>query len=154
MDWKGDYLRLARALAPHITKNEARRGVSLLLKLKFIKKNRNGTYSQTDPAISSGQEVSWAPAIRKLNHWMGGAAQAAIYNFSPNQRDITSVFAGISEESYGLIKREIKEFKKRVVNIVDDDKATDQLYALNVQLFPLSIKYPRPIRRLKQGRKA
>lgn len=140
MKWKGDYAALANAVSPRITKKEARESVELLLKLGFIRNNGDGSYSQADPAITTGSEVM-SVVVRKLNEDLAGLGKEAIQKFPPTKRDISSIVIGASEESYGLIKREIKEFKQRICNIVDDNKVTDRVYSINVQLFPLSEVY-------------
>lgn len=140
LDWSGDYTRLAHAVSPRISKREARESVELLLKLGFIRKTKTGGYIQADPAISTGSEVV-SLAVRKLNKDMAGLGQEAVEAYSPVRRHITSMIMGISEKSYGLIKREILEFKQRLCNIVDDDKDTDRVYNINIQLFPVSEVY-------------
>jgi uncharacterized protein (TIGR02147 family) len=62
----------------------------------------------------------------------------AIDRFPPSERDVSSLTIGISKKSYSLIKQEIQEFKNRIIRIVDDDEDSDQVYNVNVQLFPLS----------------
>jgi uncharacterized protein (TIGR02147 family) len=142
MDWKGNYNLLARAIRPRITKRQARESVELLLKLGFIIKNRDGSYSQESPAVTTGSEVV-SLAVRKLNQELSGMGQRAIEEVPPEKRHITSLIMGISEKSFGIIKREILDFKQRLCNIVDEDRETDRVYNINVQLFPLSEAYPK-----------
>jgi uncharacterized protein (TIGR02147 family) len=137
IDWSDDYELLAKSIVPPIKKNEARESVELLLSAGFLKKD-GGRYIQTEPAITSGSEVC-SLGIRSYNRFMAERAQKAIEEFPTTERDIQSLTIGISKESFRLIKQEMQEFLSRVVRIVDDEKSADQVYNLNVHLFPMSI---------------
>lgn len=138
INWKDDYEVLAKSIVPPIKKSEARESIEFLVNTGFIK-NENGRYVQSEPAITSGSEVC-SMGIRNFNRFMAERAQKAIEEFPTSERDIQSLTIGISRESYSLIKQEMQEFISRVVRIVDDDKCADQVYNVNVHLFPMSIR--------------
>ncbi len=137
IDWHEDYALLAKAVSPPIKKSEAKESVKLLLRLNFLTKKIDGTYNQSHPAITTGREVTSA-GVRELNKKLSQLGTEAIDRFPPNERDISSLTIGISKKSYALIKEEIQEFKNRIIRIVDDDQASDQVYNVNVHLFPVS----------------
>lgn len=139
MEWNDDYGRLARSVNPPIKKSEARESVKLLLELKFLVKAKDGSYTQSHPAITTGREVT-SVGVRALNQHLSVMGTEAIDRFPASERDISSLTVGISKKSYRLIKEEIQEFKNRIIRIVDDDKDSDEVYNINVQLFPLSTK--------------
>ncbi len=139
LDFKDDYGLLARSVSPAIKKTEARKSVALLLELGFIKKNGEGSYTQSHPAITTGREVT-SLGVRALNRDLSTMGTEAIERVPPTHRDISSLTIGISQKSFSQIKQEIQEFKNRLIRIVDDDKDSDQVYNVNVQLFPLSNK--------------
>jgi uncharacterized protein (TIGR02147 family) len=116
---------------------EAKNAIDFLIAKGFLKVNVHGRYRQTNPAITTGNEVS-SPAIRAFNEIMAKRGVEAIRQIPPSERDIRTVIAGVSQKSYGLIKNEIREFVSRVVRLVDDDKESDRVYAINVQFIPLS----------------
>jgi uncharacterized protein (TIGR02147 family) len=138
-DWNDDYELLAKSVIPQIKKNEARESVNFLLNAGFLKKEGK-RYVQTEPAITSGSEVC-SLGIRNFNRFMAERAQKAIDEFPTTQRDIQSVAIGISSESFRLIKQEMQEFISRVVQIVSEDKCANQVYNLNIHLFPMSIPH-------------
>jgi uncharacterized protein (TIGR02147 family) len=137
LDWKDDFDLLAKSLVPRIKKSEARESVAFLLKSGFLEKNFEGRYSQREPAITSGSEVC-SLGIRAYNKFMAERAVQAVEEFPTTERDIQSVTVGISREGYGLIKQEMQEFIGRIIRIVDDDSRAEQVYNVNVHLFPLS----------------
>jgi uncharacterized protein (TIGR02147 family) len=139
IDWKDDYDLLAKSIVPPIKKTEARESVAFLLGAGFLEKRSDGRYYQREPAITSGSEVS-SLGIRAYNAFMAERAHEAIEAFPPAERDIQSLTIGISREGYRLIKQEMQEFISRVVRIVDDDKNPDQVFNVNMHLFPMSVR--------------
>jgi uncharacterized protein (TIGR02147 family) len=111
--------------------------VEFLLAAGFLEKKPDGKYVQRDPAITSGPEVC-SLGIRAYNKFMAERAAKAVEEFPTTERDIQSLTVGISRDGYRLIKQEMQEFLSRVVRIVDDDTNVDQVYNVNVHLFPLS----------------
>jgi uncharacterized protein (TIGR02147 family) len=137
IDWKEDYRILAQSVVPSIKKSDAKEGIEFLLEKGFLKKMTKGKYIQTEPAITSGSEVA-SLGVRTFNETMARRGLSAINEFSKDIRDIRTVTIGVSDDSYNMIKDEIKEFISRVIRIVDNDKKSDKVYNLGVQLFPLS----------------
>ncbi len=137
IDWNDDYELLAKSTVPPIRKSDARESVEFLLQNGFLKKE-GGRYIQTEPAITSGSEVC-SMGIRNINRFMAERAHKAIEEFPTSERDIQSLTVGISKDGFRLIKQEMQEFISRIVRIVDDDKNADQVYNVNVHLFPMSV---------------
>lgn len=138
-DWEDDFGLLARSVEPSIKKSEARESVKLLLELKFLIKSEDGKYKQNHPSITTGSEVS-SIGVRASNRLFSAMGTEAIDRFSPDERDISCITMGISSKGYKLFKQEIREFKDRLIRIANDDKETDRVYNINLQLFPLSAK--------------
>jgi uncharacterized protein (TIGR02147 family) len=137
MDWKDDFEVLAKSVVPPVKKNEARESIEFLTRAGFIEKRDDGRFYQKDPAITSGSEVC-SLGIRSYNAFMAGRAQQAVEEFPPTERDIQTLTIGISGEGYRLIKQEMQDFLSRVARIVDEDRAVEQVYNVNVHLFPMS----------------
>jgi uncharacterized protein (TIGR02147 family) len=135
--WNGDYGVLAKAISPPIKKSEAFEGIQFLVQKGFLKLREDGVYMQTNQAITSGSEVT-SIGIRNFNEKMTRRGADAINDFSQSVRDVRTMVIGISADSYPLIKHEIREFMDRVAQIVDNDRASDRVYNLGVQLFPVS----------------
>lgn len=137
MDWKENYELLAKSVKPQIKMREARASVELLIRLGFLIKDHNGRYHQSSPAITGSKDIQ-ASGIRNLNRQFSELGTIALDEFSPDQRYISSMTVGISEEAYKQIVQEFLEFKDRILRIVDDDKHSDAVYNINLQIFPVS----------------
>jgi len=136
-NWHDDYALLAKSVIPPIKKSQARESVAFLVQKGFLKKNSDGTYVQTNPLITSGAELN-SLAIRTYNKKMTQLAEYALDQFSGEERDIQSMTVGVSSKGYALMKKEIKYFLDRIAHIAIDDTQSDQVYNVNVHIFPLS----------------
>ena len=45
---------------------------------------------------------------------------------------------GISRETYERIVKELDDFRHKIISIAAEDKNIEQVYRLNLQLFPLT----------------
>jgi uncharacterized protein (TIGR02147 family) len=133
--WKGDFSMLAKSVCPPIKVSEARESVALQMRLGFLKQGADGAYQQTDPAISTGAEVS-SLAVRQLNRSLAQLGVEAIDRFPPHERDISSVVMGIPFAKLDELKREIGEFRKRLATLVSAEDIADSAYALVIEFFP------------------
>lgn len=136
-DWGDDWTALARSVRPRIRKGEAREGIAVLERLGFLE--RDGMrWKQTEPAISSGGEVD-SLAVRAGNREYARLGHEAIEAIPPSQRDISTLILGLPESAFPVFKQELREFKDRLVRIAQDfGTEGEQVYAMNLQFFPLS----------------
>jgi len=137
--FKIDYERIAKSVYPAITVRQAQTAIKLLIRLKLIKKQPDGTYKQTEKDISTGSEVA-SHIIRNHNRKMLELADNAINNIPVNQRYCKGITMGINRTCYDLIVTETEAYKDRIISIVNNCKEPDEVYELYLQLFPLSKK--------------
>lgn len=135
--WNNDYSRLAQAVNPAIKTSEARESVELLLSLGFLRKNADGTFEQSNPDITTGAEVN-SMAIRALNREYARLGMEAINRFPPSERDISSIIMAIPREKLSDFKREIVDFRKRIISLAGEMTGnSDSFYSLVVEFFPV-----------------
>jgi uncharacterized protein (TIGR02147 family) len=132
-----DFNAIARAVTPRIKPGEAEKSLRLLLRLNLVEKQKDGTCRQTDSAIASSDDMV-ALARRSFNSEMLRMAIAANETLPPSERNVSGITMGISRSCYDILLAEMTAFKERVKAIVNQDKASDRVYQLNLQLFPLS----------------
>ncbi len=137
VEWNDDFSLLARSVNPQIKISEARESVSLLLRLGLLRKDGNGRYVQTDTDITTGSEVS-SIAVRGMNREYARLGMEAIDRFPPSERDISSVIMAVPHNKLPELKREIADFRKRIIGLVDSEaEKGDNFYSLVVELFPV-----------------
>lgn len=137
--FKGNYKELASKLNPPITVPQAKKAIALLKKLKFIIKNKNGSYSVTDAHVTTGEK--WQDiAISAYQKETIQMSTSSIERDPKELRDISSITMSIDEECFEDMKEIIRECRASIIKRVDSisDDHTDRVYQLNMQLIPLS----------------
>ncbi len=136
-DFKDNFSLLGKAVRPAISTRDAEKSVQLLLRLKLLVKQPDGTYAQSNQAIVSNDEMV-ALARRSFNSAMLERAKEANESLPTTKRNISSMTLGISPVCYDVLLTELAAFKERVKTIVTRDEHSSQVYQFNFQLFPIS----------------
>ena len=130
-------LEMAHACKPKISAAEVSETLDFLVKAKLLKKDRSGNYQQTDKTIKMAPVEAVPLAARDLQRQMGEFAVKAI-DLPISERMMSGYTLGLTRRAYERIKKETEDYYRRVVAIATEDDETEQVYRLNVQLFPLS----------------
>lgn len=133
-----DYKKLAKAVTPQISPAEAKKAVELLLQLGMLKKEADGSYQQSNKAITVDDSIT-SMAVRRFTENMLEHAKNALHTIDKKQRHISGITLGISQQTYDVIAAEIDAFKDRVKSIVNRDEHSSRVYQLNISLFPASV---------------
>lgn len=132
---------IAKLCCQEVAAGEVRESLGFMTKVGLLKKDRKGLYSQTDKALMGDSEVM-PVAIRSMHRDMANFAVEAIDDFAISDRNFQGVTMGVDRETYEQIVREMTAFRRRIVNIANSTKNVNQVYRLNLQLFPLSWPVP------------
>ena len=130
---------LAKKIKHEFTAQEIRDALKLLVKLNFLKTKGENVYEQTDKIIT-GSSDSLALALRSMNRQMIDLAREAIDKIDPSERNISGVTVGVNADALKRITDEVTRCRKQVVAIAGECDDIDQVYRLNLQLFPLTEK--------------
>lgn len=133
-DFQGDYTKLASMVRPAITPKQARQSVLLLLKLNLIKKEGN-RYVQTDPSITTGDEVRDL-AIQNFHIQNLVMTADAVTTCPPEERDVSVMVLGLSQKGFKLAKEALQQFRKTLAAIAENDEPAQRVYHVNMQLIP------------------
>ena len=152
-DWKNPVLRelapsmpgakplaLARACRPEITAAEVTESLGFLVKANLLQKDKDGNYVQTEKSVTTGPMKATPVAVRSLHRQMGEFALNAIEGVSQDERHFSGLTLGITRQAYEKIVQEIAECRKRIIAIAREDDATEEVYRLNMQFFPMTNK--------------
>jgi uncharacterized protein (TIGR02147 family) len=133
----GDYKKLARLLTPAITESQAKHSVDLLCKLGFIRKNDQREYTLVSRFITPSKEV--APvAIREFQKETMLLAIDALKSIPKEERHISTVTVTLSPDGADKMKACLTRFHEEVMRIANQDNNVDQVFQVNLQLFPIS----------------
>lgn len=137
LDWKEDYKILAKAVNPPITPRQAKKAVTLLLDLGMIRKLPTGKYVQADKAITTGELIK-SLAAHKFQMQCMDLASESLKHHDKEIRDISTLTVGITEEGFQRLAEELKNFRRRLIDIVAGDEPADRVYHINFHIFPVS----------------
>ena len=133
-------LALARACRPEITAAEVTETLNFLVKAGLLQKDKDGNYKQTERGVTTGPMEVTPIAVREMHRQMGKFALEAIEGVAQDKRHFSGLTLGITRDAYEKIVQETAEFRKRVITIATQDSGMDEVYRLNVQLFPMTNK--------------
>jgi uncharacterized protein (TIGR02147 family) len=140
----GDYAGLGRLLDPAISPAEAKKAVSLLLRLGFIEQKPNGAFESAEHTLSTGYSAQSEHITAYLKQSVD-MAKHAIDRFPRDERNISSVHFSVSEETYRKIEQETRNFRRKIMSIAEADARPTRAYQFSVQAFPISRRYPKRI---------
>jgi uncharacterized protein (TIGR02147 family) len=135
--FKDDYVRLSKNLSPPITITQAKKSVRLLERLGLIAKGKGGFFQITEKKVKASDEISQT-AKNRFHLEYHELAKKSIVEHTPEMHSVSSLTLGISERTYGMILKETKEFKERIMELASSDKKADRVYQYQLILFPLT----------------
>ncbi len=127
---------LAKKCCNEISAEEVKNSLNFLAKNDFLKKIGDNTFEQTAKSIVGNPE-STQLALRDMHREMAGLAAASL-DLPRSERNFTGVTMGVSKDSYERIVKVMNDCLRQVVAIANEDTNIDQVYRMNLQLFPLT----------------
>ncbi len=135
-----DPKELAVLLSPRIRPEQARRSLELLERLGLIAKSpETGSYGPTKGRISTGDEIA-SLAITRYHQRMIEMGKESLTSVDSTLRDISSISIAIPANLMPELKKEISQFRKKLLAMASESQEPDTVYQMNVQLFPLTKK--------------
>lgn len=133
-------LALAKACRPKITAAEVSESLNFLVKASLLSKDACGNYVQTDKVVTTGPMEVAPVAVRGLQRQMGEIALDTIEGVPQNERHFSGVTLGITRRAYDKIVAELDACRRKIIEIATAEDETDEVYRLNLQLFPMTNK--------------
>ena len=130
---------IAKRIKHLFTAQQVRDSLALLTKANFLEESDENIYHQTDKAITGSTEAI-PLALRSMNREMTDLAKEAIDTIDVNERNISGVTLGVDAPTLTRISEEVDNCRKRVIALANGCKKINQVYRLNLQLFPLTDK--------------
>lgn len=138
-EFSDDYEALAQQVEPSISVGEAKNAIAELEYMGLIKKDEKGIYRQSEAALSTGDEVQ-SLYVANYQRDMFDLGKASLETVEAAERDLSGLTITVSDEKFSLIKDEIQNFRKRVLQIAIDDDNPNRVMRCNFQIFPVTKK--------------
>lgn len=136
-DFKNDPEWISERLRKKVTARQVRETLDSLETLKLIEKDEVKGYRQTSGALSTDEDIKSLGAYR-YHQDMLELALDSLKNDLLDVREFNGVTMKISKDKLGILKEKIRSFRKEINELTSNMDETDQIYQLNIQLFPLT----------------
>jgi uncharacterized protein (TIGR02147 family) len=129
---------MAKMCYPEVSASEVQRSLNFLMKAGLLKKAGDNAFELAETSIRGTPDATRL-ALRGMHREMSKLATPAI-DLPVEERHFSGVTMGLSRESFNKIENVLDECRRKIVAIAAEDKDIDQVYRLNLQLFPLTKK--------------
>lgn len=129
---------LENKIIPPISKTQKEDSIKSLEKLGLIER-KNNHYVTTENTLRTGDQFN-NEMIIQFHYKMLELAKASIQQFTTSEREIGAVTVSLSEKNFLHLKQRLKELKEEILELSESDKDADQVFQMNLQLFPLTKK--------------
>ena len=129
---------MAKMCYPEVSAAEVQKSLNFLMKAGLLKKAGDNAFELAETSIRGTPDATRL-ALRGMHRQMSRLATPAI-DLPVEERHFSGVTMGLSRESFSKIENVLDECRRKIVAIAAEDKDIDQVYRLNLQLFPLTKK--------------
>ena len=129
---------MAKMCYPEVSAAEVQKSLNFLMKAGLLKKAGDNVFELAETSIRGTPDATRL-ALRGMHREMSKLATPAI-DLPVEERHFSGVTMGLSRESFNKIENVLDECRRKIVAIAAEDKDIDQVYRLNLQLFPLTRK--------------
>ena len=126
---------MAKMCYPEISAAEVRDSLDFLTKSGLLKKV-DGNFEQSETSVKGTTDATRL-ALRGMHREMSKLATPAL-DLPKEVRNFSGVTMGLSRESYRKIEGVLDECRRQIIDIAAEEKNNEQVYRLNLQLFPLT----------------
>lgn len=136
-DFKSDPDWIVERLRKRVTARQVKDALESLENLGLIKKDYEKGYIQVNGGLSTDEDLKSLSAHR-YHSQMLELANESLKNDSLSIREFNGVTLKISKEKLSLLKEKIRIFRKEINELTSNMEEVDQVYQLNIHLFPLT----------------
>lgn len=130
---------MAAKINSDVTALDVRDALQFLVKTGLLKKTGENSYEQTSKMVKVSKDAL-PLTVRSMNREMGRLGVLALDGENAAERNVSGLTMGVDEAAYRKIVREVDECRRKIAAIAGDCKKINQVYRLNLQLFPLTKK--------------
>jgi uncharacterized protein (TIGR02147 family) len=138
-DITDDCDEVGKLLTPPCKSSEVKTALAVLERLGFIKKNDRGVYQRVSAIITSGR-TAHALEIQNFQITTLELAKRAFDLFTKEQRELSTLTMSIDGAALDVIKGKLSNLRAEIMELARSVQRPDQVFQLNMQLFPLSTK--------------
>lgn len=128
---------ISEKLKKKISPSQAKKSLEMLEKLGLIQRDEKGKIKSKQAALTTGNEVASLAAFRYHRDMIQKALEA-LQEAKAHEREISSLTISVSQELFLEIQERIRNFRKEILALANENEKADSIYQLNFQLFNLT----------------
>jgi uncharacterized protein (TIGR02147 family) len=136
-DFKPDPQWISRRLGGKVTANQAKETLEKLLTLKMLEVDSSKGLKQVSGALTVADDTK-SIAVFEYHQSMLRLAFDALKNKSQSEREMNGATLAIPKEKLPELKEKIRAFRKEINQLTSSYEGSEEVYQLNIQLFPLT----------------
>jgi uncharacterized protein (TIGR02147 family) len=140
-DFKEDSDYIKKKLFYAIKPDAIKKSLDFLIEAGFLVRDENGKLTKKDKTLATGdiRDKELIGTIARNHHLsMIELAQKAVSNLTKEERSVSNTTLGVSAAAYAEVLKRIEQLRLEVLEIAAADRTADQVFQLNVNLFPLT----------------
>lgn len=126
---------LAKMCYPEVSAQEVQQSLHFLTKSGLLKKDSEN-FVQSETSLRGTTDATRL-AMRGMHRIMSRLATPAL-ELPKEVRNFSGVTMGLSRDSFGKIEKVLDECRQKIIEIAAEEKNIEQVYRVNLQLFPLT----------------
>ena len=126
---------LAKMCYPEVSAQEVQQSLHFLTKSGLLKKDSEN-FVQSETSLRGTTDATRL-AMRGMHSIMSRLATPAL-ELPKEVRNFSGVTMGLSRDSFGKIEKVLDECRQKIIEIAAEEKNIEQVYRVNLQLFPLT----------------
>ena len=135
---RADAAAIAKRLVPAVSPAQVEEALEILKDLGLVQKLSSGRLKLAQSHLTvSGPEK--AQAVRAFQKQALGLSAAALENFDPGLRDISTRTLAVDQEGFEDLREMAREFRRQVQKRVEECKHPDRVLQMTMALYPLSV---------------
>ncbi|MCM2277395.1 MAG: TIGR02147 family protein [Oligoflexia bacterium] len=136
-DFKAEPGWIAGRLGNRVTPKEAQESLELLERLEFVIRGADGRYRQSEPLISTSDEIS-SLLIRDLHKQFVELGVESLFRDAIEEREMNGLTLAVSRARVPELKQAIKNFRKELNRAFTAEEVEGDVYHLVINLFPVT----------------
>jgi len=134
---------LAGRLIPHASVDDVQKSLDLLSELNLISYDEeSSSYRKNQDHFIMDDKIQNLGPIAFHNK-MIDLARDALVRVHSDERDVSSMTLAVPRSAVGKLKSVVEKFQDEILQLAQEFSAHDEVYQLNVQLFPLTAQQKR-----------
>ncbi len=131
-----DPKELSRHIKPKVLAKDIDTCIKFLIGNDFISKNGK-KLKHSSPILTTGDEIE-SEVVTHFHKETLMLTAEELYNMPLSERDVSSLVLALSNESFKRIKKEIQIFRKKLLQISEEETKADRVYHVGFQLLSRS----------------